>query len=170
MNKSAAKTKPLKPEDTRRRKFPPWAAGASDRVLWRVAMWDRNYESTANGAIPANPRKWVPPNKDDYEAVSIATRYRHKIAFTLNELRWLRDVMVEENPETPVAKLFQAAYEAHLDYIRKNPSFTGGYTQDYDLAKEEVQYIHVVLERIHIGKPTPGQLREIRDDIGKGDW
>lgn len=164
------KTKTPVPPLLKQRQF-TWPVGAADRVLNRIERWFKNYNVyVPEFSVPVNPRKVVPPNKTDDEAIAIATRFKHKIGFRLNEISWIRATLAEENPGTKPAQTFEEAYQKHLEYVKQNPSFSGEWMQWYELTLPEVQYIYIVLSRIKFGYPTPAQVREASKDAAKGDW
>lgn len=144
--------------------------GVSGWVYYRLKAWYNNYSKTTAGAIPVNTRKVIPPGGSDESAVAITTRYKHKIEWTLGQIRWLNQTLQEENPDTSVAKAMQKAYNIHVKYVEQNPEFTGAYTQEYDFSEKEVFYMMRVIEAVFYGRPTPGQIQEQSEDISQGEW
>lgn len=147
-----------------------WPAGLGDRVMHRVKAWMTLYDKKEAGAIPVNPRKVVPPGFDEDQAFAFTNRFKHEIGFRLNEIRWLKDMLNEEDETTSVAQAIMKAYNNHVAYVQKHPEYTDEYKQWYDFTYPEVRYLFQLLNRIKMGMPTFAQEKKTKEDLAKGEW
>lgn len=176
------KEKPA-PQPTRKRQF-SWPHGLADRVLSKIQTWHLAYEKgEPSGPRGRRPTKAITNPLDPEEKVlAPPAAYKHAIAFSINELRWLNETLQEEagvdgelmpNPSAEVhraAAAFLKAYETHVAYIKRNPEFTGEKPQEYVLKREEVRAIFSTLRQLKYGRQTFGQQAEAKGDIGSGNW
>ncbi len=146
------------------RKF-TWPEPMASYILNRFLSWHNNYES----GIPVDPRKVLHPFLGEDGIYTKATRYRHRVQFTYNELKWLVDTLLMEDPKTTQAVIFKQALANHeAKYGEVNAGKTS-YHQ-LDLTKDEIGYICLLLNCIKLGRKTPSERKEENAALDTSDW
>jgi hypothetical protein len=140
---------------------PGWPLGKADRVYSKVKSWVRGYEF----GIPHKPKGVPHPDRPD-DMILVVNSYKHNIAFRLNELQWLEDVLgyategiLDSDPKRVVYGVIKKAREQHEKCISLGRVTSGNeYAQPYLFDKSHVVWIYNTL-----GLLENGRLKSIAD-------
>ena len=144
-----------------------WPSPMADGVYNLIRQWHIRYRY--GKPVQFQKRAILSRPEDDPEIV--ATRFKHKISLSLNELRWLLKTVETENPESIVARVLRQALQEleMLQDLGRAPVGAPSW-RDYEFSEREVASMHHLLELIRRNRPTPRQQEYDRKLIETENW
>lgn len=144
-----------------------WPQGMAFSVYQRITKWFNHYD---DGQIHKSKR--IPSERFGLEIPDTKVLLRvHTISFRYNEVKWLKDMLVLEDPNTSQSKVFEILtkkFEDQQDAGRTAPGAELPF--QVALTKDEVGYIKILLDCLFYKKPTPSERKLAGEDIASGNW
>lgn len=149
-----------------------WFAGTCDTLLERIKTWHERY---AHGEVYAT-RQYL---SNRFEKLDIPVQFRHKVPFSISELKQLVRILKAEKPDWTLTKDFERLLE-----IVQNPTLTRQYsgmvTRRTDglfdvfmvVEKRELAELYEVLVAVRDGRKeiTMDEHVASMQRTGKGMW